>query len=96
MSTFHITPKTQLLSRSFFSSASTSLSGLSAHLGWARLLINRPRAKVNSQKGARSNSSAACLEEDFGAFQHDTYFNPDPGFRLLTFDFLVYFQDAAS
>ena len=53
--------------------------GLSAHLGWARLLIDRSKEHIR-YTSARSNSTAAGLEEDDDAFQHDVYFNPEPGF----------------
>ena len=53
--------------------------GLSAHLGWAHLLIDRSKEHLRFTS-ARSNSTAAGLEEDDDAFQHDVYFNPEPGF----------------
>jgi hypothetical protein len=56
--------------------------GLSAHLGWARLLIDRSKEHIK-YTSARSDSAATGLEEDDDAFQHDAYFNPEPGFRVI-------------
>ena len=56
--------------------------GLSAHLGWARLLIDRSKELIK-YTSARSDSAAAGLEEEDDACQHDAYFNPEPGFRVI-------------
>ena len=57
--------------------------GLSAHLGWARLLIDRTKEQVK-YPGARLNKAASEDDEDRMAHEHENYFNPDPGFSEQT------------
>jgi hypothetical protein len=53
--------------------------GLSAHLGWARLLIDRSKEHIR-HASARSSRITTGFEEDDDAFQHDAFFNPEPAF----------------
>jgi hypothetical protein len=51
--------------------------GLSAHLGWARLLIDRSKEHIR-HASAPSSCTTTGSEEDDDAFQHDAFFNPEP------------------
>ena len=53
--------------------------GLSAHLGWARLLIDRTNEQIN-YPDAQFNSGIPGDNEEDEANEHEAYFNPDPGF----------------
>ena len=50
--------------------------GLSAHLGWARLLIDRTNEQIN-YPDAQFNPGDNGDDE---ANEHEAYFNPGPGF----------------
>ena len=52
--------------------------GLSAHLGWARLLIDRTYEQIK-YPDAKPNNGIPGNEDD-EAYEHEIYFNPDPGF----------------
>ena len=53
--------------------------GLAAHLGWARLLVDRYRDLIQQPLPARQKTasarSLAHLDED--AFEHDNFVNPE-------------------
>ena len=51
--------------------------GLSAHLGWARLFIDRTKEQIMCPEAQSSNTGD---NEDDEAHEHENYFNPDPGF----------------
>jgi hypothetical protein len=53
--------------------------GLSAHLGWARLLIDRSQEHIR-HTSAQSSSTTTGFEEDDDAFQHEAFFNAEPAF----------------
>ena len=51
--------------------------GLSAHLGWARLVIDRTKEQIKLPDARSSNTGD---NEDDEAHEHENYFSPDPGF----------------
>jgi hypothetical protein len=56
--------------------------GLTAHLGWARLLVDRYRELVQipaatGQQTSNSRSSHHFTPDDEDAYEHDNFFNPD-------------------
>ena len=53
--------------------------GLTAHLGWARLLIDRMNEQIK-YPDAQSKSGTPGDDGDDEANAHENYFNPDPGF----------------
>ena len=51
--------------------------GLSAHLGWARLVIDRTKERIKFPDARSSNTGD---NEDDEAHEHENHFNSDPGF----------------
>ena len=56
--------------------------GLTAHLGWARLLVDRYRDLVQAPAAAGQHTSGAraphhFTPDDEEAYEHDNFFNPD-------------------
>ena len=52
--------------------------GLTAHLGWARLLVDRYRDHVESSAPPDSNTGPRrCSRDEEDAFEHDNYMNPE-------------------
>ncbi len=53
--------------------------GLSAHLAWARLLIDRTNEQIK-YPDAQSNNRKPKDSGDDEAIAHENYFNPESGF----------------
>ena len=53
--------------------------GLSAHLGWARLVIDRTKEQIK-YPDPRPGKAAPGDNEDDEAHEHENCFNPNPGF----------------
>ena len=53
--------------------------GISAHLAWARLLIDRTNEHIK-YPDAQSNRRKSRDQGDDDANAHESYFNPEPGF----------------
>jgi hypothetical protein len=56
--------------------------GLAAHLGWARLLVDRYRDLVQAPAAAGQHTGGSCAPHHFtpddeDAYEHENFFNPD-------------------
>jgi hypothetical protein len=53
--------------------------GLAAHLGWARLLVDRFRDLVETPAATRhrANTGRHCSPDDEDAYEHENFFNPE-------------------
>ena len=55
--------------------------GLSAHLGWARLVIDRTKAHIQYPSSGNSPGAADPAEDD--AFENENFTSPDHAFSYL-------------
>ena len=70
------------LAQSLFGPTAEPQPGLTAHLGWARLLVDRHRDLVQVPAAAGQHTSGSrnphhFTPDDEEAYEHENYFNPD-------------------